>query len=262
MKARSIVAKAVALVVVGALLLAGAAYGAEVKVMISGGFSAAYRVLIPEFERTTNNTVATASGPSMGNTPQAIPNRLRRGEPADVLIMVSTALDELITQGKVAPNSRIDLARSKIGMAVRKGEPKPDISSVDAFKRALIDAKSIAYSDSASGVYLSTVLFQRLGIADQVLSKSRMIPAEPVGAVVARGEAQLGFQQISELLPVPGVDLVGPLPAEIQQITVFSGGVAAGAKEPEAGRALLQFLSSPAAAQAIAKSGLEPVTSR
>jgi len=262
LKTGSIVVRAFAWLVAGALLLAGPARGAEVKVMISGGFSAAYGVLIPEFERTTHNTVVTAFGPSMGNTLQAIPNRLQRGEPADVLIMVDSALDGLSKQGKVVANSRVDLARSKIGMVVRSGEPKPDIRSVEAFKSALIAAKSIAYSDSASGVYLSTVLFQRLGIADQVLSKSRMIPAEPVGAVVARGEAQLGFQQISELLPVPGVDLVGPLPEEVQKVTVFAGGVAVGAKEPDAARALLQFLSSPAAAEAISKSGLEPVTSR
>lgn len=261
MKTRSMVARALALVV-ATLLLVSAAQGAEINVLISGGFSAAYRTLIPEFERATKHTVATAAGPSMGTTPQAIPNRLQRGEPADVLIMVSTALDALIAQGKVVPGSRIDLARSKIGMVVRSGEPKPDISTVEALKRTLIAAKSIAYSDSASGVYLSTVLFQRLGIADQVLPKSRMIPAEPVAAVVARGEAQLGFQQISELLPVPGVDLVGPLPAEAQQVTVFSGGIVAASKEPAAAQTLLQFLASPAAAEAIAKSGLEPVTSR
>ena len=157
--------------------------------------------------------------------------------------MVDTALDELGKQGKVVANSRIDLARSKIGMVVHAGEPKPDISSVDAFKRTLLDAKSIAYSDSASGVYLSTVLFERLGIADQRRSKSRMIPAEPVGAVVARGETQLGFQQISELLPVPGVALVGPLPEATQETTIFAGGVATGARQAEAARALLQFLS-------------------
>jgi molybdate transport system substrate-binding protein len=146
-------------------------------------------------------------------------------------------------------------------MAVRAGAPKPDISSVDAFKRALLEAKSIAYSDSASGVYVSTELFQRLGIADQVVGKSKMIPAEPVGAVVARGEAEIGLQQASELLPVPGIDYVGPLPAELQKITVFSAGVAAGAKEPDAARALISCLASPAATAAIKKSGLEPVTS-
>jgi molybdate transport system substrate-binding protein len=262
MKSRTIVTRALALCAAGALFVAGAAGAAEIKVMISGGFSAAYRTLIPEFEATTRNTVTTAAGPSMGNTPQAIPNRLQRGEPADVVIMVSSALDQLIQAGKVVADSRIDLARSEIGMVVRAGEPKPDISSVEAFRRALIEAKSIAYSDSASGVYLSTVLFARLGIADQVRDKSRMIPAEPVGAVVARGEAQIGFQQISELLPVPGVTLVGPLPAELQQITVFSAGVVTDAKEPDAARALLRFLASPAAAPVIAKSGLVPVTSR
>ncbi len=146
-------------------------------------------------------------------------------------------------------------------MAVRAGAPKPDISSPAALKRALLQAKSIAYSDSASGVYVSTELFQRLGIADQVKGKSRMIPAEPVGAVVARGEAEIGFQQMSELLPVAGIDLVGPLPSEVQKITVFSAGVATSAKEPQAARALIRFLASPEAAPAISKTGLEPMAS-
>jgi molybdate transport system substrate-binding protein len=262
MNSRKFLARALALCAAGALLVAGVAGAAEIKVMISGGFSAAYRTLVPEFEATTRNTVTTTAGPSMGTTPQAIPNRLQRGEPADVLIMVSSALDELIQSGKVVADSRVDLARSEIGMVVRAGEPKPDIGSVEALRRVLLEAKSIAYSDSASGVYLSTVLFERLGIADEMRKKSRMIPAEPVGAVVARGEAQIGFQQISELLPVPGVTLVGPLPPELQQITVFSAGVVTSAKEPDAARTLLRFLSSPSAAPAIAKSGLVPVTSR
>jgi molybdate transport system substrate-binding protein len=262
MQTRSAPSRMLALVLAAGLVLAGAADAAEVNVMISGGFAAAYRTLIPEFERVTRNTVVTVAGPSMGNTPQAIPNRLQRGEPADVLIMVGAALDELIKQGKVIPDSRADLARSNIGMVVRQGAPKPDITSVAAFRRTLLEATSIAYSDSASGVYLSTVLFQRLGIADQVQGKSRMIPAEPVAAVVARGEAQLGFQQISELIPIPGVDLVGPLPLELQKPTVFSAGVATGAREPAAARALIRFLASEAAAPAIAQSGMEPVTSR
>jgi molybdate transport system substrate-binding protein len=262
MRIGSIFIRATVSVVASILLLAGTADAAEVKVMISGGFSAAYRTLVPEFERATKNTVATVSGPSMGATPEAIPNRLHRGEPADVLIMVGDALDELIKQGKVVADSRVELARSNIGMAVRAGAPKPDISTVDALKRTLLAAKSIAYSDSASGVYLSTVLFQRLGIADQIKGKSRMIPAEPVGAVVARGDAEIGFQQISELLPVQGIDLVGPLPPEVQKVTVFSAGIVTVAKEPDVGRALVKFLASPAAAPAITRSGLEPVTSR
>jgi molybdate transport system substrate-binding protein len=184
------------------------------------------------------------SGPSMGNTPQAIPARLQRGEPADVVIMVGYALDGLIKDGKVSAGSRVDLARSGIGMAVRAGAPKPDISTVDAFKSALLAAKSIAYSDSASGVYLSTELFPRLGIADRLKSKSAMIPAEPVGLVVARGGAEIGFQQISELRPIPGIDIVGPLPAELQKITIFSGGIVSGAQHADAAKALLTFLGT------------------
>ena len=235
---------------------------AEVRVMISGGFSAAYRNLTPGFERATRNVVVTIRGPSMGETPEAIPNRLRRGEPVDVLIMVDTELDDLIKQGKVVAGSRVDLARSNIGAAVRSGAPKPDISSAEALKRALLAAKSIAYSDSASGVYLSTVVFNRLGIADQIKGKSTMIPAEPIGAVVARGEAELGFQTLSALIPVPGIDVVGILPPELQKATVFSAGIAVGAKEPEAARALIRFITSPAAAAAIEKTGMEPLTLR
>ena len=261
MKIRSIASAAVALFGVSILHFTGTADGAEIKVMNSGGFTAAYRDLAPECERATGNKLDTAWGPSMGTTPDAIPVRIKRGEPVDVLIMVGYALGDLIKDGKVVADSRVDLARSGIGMAVRAGAPKPDISSVDAFKRALLEAKSIAYSDSASGVYVSSELFQRLGITDQVVGKSKMIPAEPVGAVVARGEAEIGLQQASELLPVPGIDYVGPLPAELQKITVFSAGVAVGAKEPDATRALISCLASPAATGAIKKSGLGPVTS-
>ena len=242
-----------------ALLWAGAAWSAEVKVMISGGLTAAYKELVPQFERATENKVVTASGPSMGTTHNAIPVRLARGEPADVLIMVGYALGDLIKQGKVEASSRIDIARSPIGMVVRAGAPKPDISTVEAFKRTLLAARSVAYSDSASGVYVGTEMFEKLGILDQMKPKSRMIAADPVAGVVARGEAELGFQQISELLPVPGVDLVGPLPAEVQRITVFSAGIVAGAKEPDAGRALIKFLASAAAAPVIKTSGLDPM---
>jgi molybdate transport system substrate-binding protein len=253
------VSSAIALLATSLFLFAGATDAAEVKVMISGGFLPAFRILAPEFQSATGDSIATASGPSMGNTPEAIPNRLNRAEPVDVLIMVGSALDDLVKQGKVLPGSRVDLARSKIGMAVRSGTPKPDIGTVEAFKRTLLAAESIAYSDSASGLYLSRVLFPKLGIAEQIASKSRMIPAEPVGAVVARGDAQIGFQQMSELLAVPGVEVVGPLPPEIQKVTVFSAGISSTSKEPDAARALVKFLSSHAAAPAIAKTGIEPV---
>jgi len=188
MKATSMSKKV--LVLASILVLAGVARAAEIKVMISSGFIVAYRELVPEFERLTGNTVETITGPSMGNSPQAIPNRIQRGESVDVLIMVGYALDDLTKQGKVIAGSRVDLAQSGIGVAVRAGAPKPDISSIEAFRRTLLEAKSIAYSDSASGVYVSTELFQRLGIADQVKGKSRMITGEPVGAVVARGKPE------------------------------------------------------------------------
>jgi molybdate transport system substrate-binding protein len=260
MRAKSMAFGTCVFVLVSMMLFTGSAVGAEIRVMISGGFSAAYLELVPEFERTTGHRVVTARGASMGTAPNSIPSRLQRGEPVDVFVMVGDALEGLIKQGKVAAGTRIDLARSSIGVAVRAGSPKPDIGSVDAFKRAMLDAKSLAYSSSASGVYLSRELFPRLGIADQVKGKSKMIGSEPVGAAVARGEVEIGLQQISELLPVPGIDFVGPLPAEIQKITVFSAGIAAGAREPEAARALIKFLASPAAASAISKSALEPMT--
>jgi len=257
---RTITSVTMALVSVSILLFAGTVEATEVKVMISGGFSAAYQDLVPEYERTTKDTVVTARGGSMGNAPNSIPSRLQRGEPVDVFIMVGEALDELLKQGKVVAGTRVDLARSSIGMAVRAGAPKPDISSVDAFKRAVLDAKSIAYSTSASGVYLSAELFPRLGIADRIRAKSKRVEGESVGAVLARGEAEMGLQQISELLAIPGIDYVGPLPLEIQKVTMFSAGIAVGARNTDSARALIAFLASPAAASAIAKSGLEPVT--
>jgi molybdate transport system substrate-binding protein len=240
----------------------GAAHGAEIRVMTSGAFTAAYRQLIPDYEHKTNDKVVTAYGASMGNAPDSIPSRLERGEPVDVVILAGAALDGLIKTGKVVPGSRVDLVHSSIGVAVRKGAAKPDISTADALKRTLLQAKSIAYSDSASGVYLSTEMFQGLGIADQVRGKCKKIASEPVGAVVARGDADIGFQQISELLPVPGIDYVGPLPKEVQKVTIFSAGIATGAREPDAARALIRFLASPAALHAIKTSGLDPVVSK
>jgi molybdate transport system substrate-binding protein len=244
---------------VAACLLTGAAGAAEVRVMISGGLSAAYNVLVPEFERQTGNKVLTAYGPSMGTTVNAIPVRLERGEPADVLIMVGYALGDLVKNGRVVPDSRVDLVKSPIGLAVKAGAPHPDISSADAVKRALLAAKSIAYSDSASGVYVSTEMFQKLGIADEMKDKARKIPATPVGEIVAKGEAEIGLQQVSELKPVQGIDIVGPLPDELQKITVFSAGIATGSKEPEAGKALIKFLGSSAARDEIVKSGMDPI---
>jgi molybdate transport system substrate-binding protein len=261
MRTRSVSAplRALALGFSAILLLGQAASAAEVRVMISGGLTAAYNALVPEFERATGHKVVTAYGPSMGTTVNAIPMRLERGEPADVLIMVGYALDDLIKKSKVVADSRVELVKSPIGIAVKAGAPKPDISSPDAVKRALLATKSIAYSDSASGVYVSTEMFEKLGISDAMKDKARKIPATPVGEIVARGEAEIGFQQISELKPVAGIDIVGPLPDALQKITVFSAGIATVAREPDAGKALIKFLASPAARDTLVNSGLEPI---
>lgn len=233
----------------------------DIRVMTSGAFTAAFLDLIPLFERATHNKIVVVTT-SMGTGANSIPSRLQRGEPVDVVIMADGALVNLIKDGKVLAESHVALARSSIGMAVRAGAPRPDISSVDALKRTLLQAKSIAYSSSVSGDYLSTELFQRLGIADQIIGKSRRIEGERVGAVVARGEAEIGFQQVSELLPVPGIDYVGPLPPEVQRVSVFSAGVAAGTRISEAAYALIRFLASPETAHAITKSGMEPMAPR
>jgi molybdate transport system substrate-binding protein len=247
MRPRSFATK-VALLIVVLLLQVTAAYADDVVVMTSGAFTAAYLELAKGYERASKNKVVTAAT-SMGAGADSIPSRLARGESVDVVIVAADALDALIKEGMVVAGSRLDLARSSIGMAVRAGARKPDITSVEGLKQALLEAKSVAYSASVSGDYLVGELFPRLGIADQLKSKSQRIERERVGAVVARGDAEIGFQQISELLPIDGIDLVGPLPREVQRVTVFSAGLAAGSKHPAAARALIRFLASPAASK-------------
>lgn len=242
-----------------ALLLAGCASTAEIKVMTSGGFTAAYDELRPQFEKATGHKVSTAYGASQGGAPDSIPSRLARGEPVDIVILAAPALEGLIREGKVAAGSRVDLVRSTIGMVVRSGAPKPDISTVEALKKTLLEARSIAYSASASGVYLSTDLFPRLGVWEQIKGKARRIQSERVATIVARGEAEIGFQQVSELLPIAGVDFVGPLPPGAQRVTIFSAGIATGSKSPEAARELIRYFRSDAAAPVITRAGLEPV---
>jgi molybdate transport system substrate-binding protein len=246
------------------LLLAGAAWAAaaqadEVKVMNSGGFTAGYKALAPVYEKSTGNTLSTAWGPSMGKSPEAIPNRLARGERADVVIMVGYALDDLIKAGRVRPDSRVDLADSRIGVVVRAGAAKPDISSVAALTNTLLHARSIAYSDSASGVYVQNELFKKLGIEAQVKGRAHMIEKTPVAQVVAAGDYEIGLQQVSEILPVAGASYVGKLPEAVQKVTTFSAGVPVNAEHPDAGRALIKFLAAPQAAAAIEQSGLDPI---
>jgi molybdate transport system substrate-binding protein len=245
---------------VAAMLLAGAASAGDVHVMISAGYFAAYSELAPAFERATGHRLMTTRGPSMGDSPEAIPTRLTRGEIADVVILDGAAADELGRRGLVRADTKVELAGSLIGMVVRAGAATPDIGSVATFRRMLLAANSIAYSDSSSGTYLSTVLFAKLGLADQVAGKSRKVrgppSGEPVAAVVARGEAEIGFQQVSELMNVPGITLVGTIPAELQLVTVYAAVLTKTAREPEAAAALIHFLASPDAVPAIRRAGL------
>jgi molybdate transport system substrate-binding protein len=201
-------------------------------------------------------TVTTSTGVGA----DSIASRVQRGEPVDVIILPAAALEDLIRGEWVVADTRVDIARSSIGMAVRSGAPKPDISSVEALTRTLLGARSIAYSASVSGEYLSKELFPKLGLSEKLAGKSVRVERERVGAVVARGEAEIGFQQISELLEVKGVDLVGPLPPDVQRITLVAAGVAAKSADPSAARAFIRFLASPDAADTLRKTGLEPLT--
>jgi molybdate transport system substrate-binding protein len=243
----------------GSAAAAANVQAADLRVMSSGGFTAAYKVLGPQFAASTGNTLDTAFGPSMGKSPEAIPNRLERGEPADVVIMVGYALDDLIKQRKVIPDSRVELADSRIGMVVRDGAPKPDIGSEAALKETLLNARSIAYSDSASGVYVERELFKRLGIEEQMKGKAKMIPKIPVASVVASGDYEVGFQQVSELLPVKGAAYVGKIPESLQSVTRFAAGIPVGAQHPKEARALLDYLASPAAQPEVRSTGLDSV---
>src|SRR5262245_20388876 len=242
------------------------AFAADVHVMISAGFYAVYAELGPAFERETGHRLITTRGPSLGDSPDAIPTRLARGEVADVVILDGGSADELAKRGLVQAGSKILLARSQVGMIVRAGAAKPDIRSIKAFRNVLLAVNSIAYSDSASGIYLSTILFAKLGVADQVAGKSRQVrgppSGEPVAAVVARGEAEIGFQQVSELINVAGITFVGPIPSEVQPDVSFAGALTSKAQQPEAARALIRFLASPEAAATIQKAGLTPPPAR
>ena len=234
----------------------------EFRVMTSGAFTAAYKTLLPQIEKLTGRTVITVTT-SIGTGETSIPNRLKRGEVADIVIVAEPAIRQFIADGYVLADGAAVLARSGIGMAVRAGAPKPDISTTDGLRNTLLQAKSIGYSASESGKYLTTELVQRLGIAGQVLPKSRLVGGgERVGAVVARGELEIGFQQISELLPVPGIDHITPLPAELQKISSFMVGIGANSTDRAAARTVIAFLASPAAAAAIANSGLDPFVHR
>jgi molybdate transport system substrate-binding protein len=223
---------------------------AEIKVMASAAMKAAYLALVPEFESDTGHRVATSWLPTV-----QIMSRLRNGEAVDLLVMAASSIDELIATGNVQPGGRVDLARCGVGLAVRAGAAKPDISSPEALKQALLAAESIAYSTGPSGVHV-VELIQRMGIYDELRSRMILANAEPTGALVARGEAQIAFQQVCELLPVPGIAFVGPLPAAVQKITTFSAGVHVNARQADAAKALIDFIIAPAAAPVIRQKGM------
>jgi molybdate transport system substrate-binding protein len=247
------------------LMLAASAHAADMRVtdvhvVSSGGFAQAYKDLSGPYERASGDHLISEWGPSMGATKNAIPARLARGEPIDVVIMVGDALDKLMAEGRLEPGSKVVLANSPIACAVRHGAPLPDISTVDGLRQAFLHANHVAYSDSASGEYIKHQLLDKLGIRQQMEGKAAQIPATPVGEIIAHGEADFGCQQRSELKPVKGIDIAGLIPQEVQLTTQFSGAVVRGAAHAEAGRALLRFLAAPANAAAIEATGLEPVT--
>ncbi|CCK00680.1 substrate-binding domain-containing protein (plasmid) [Cronobacter malonaticus] len=242
--------------------LSSVALAQEITVMISGGFKAALEQLRPAYETQSGNQIVIVPGPSMGKTPQAIPNRLARGEKADVVIMVGEALTSLEKAGRTAPGSRTELADSPIGMVVKQGAPVPAINTPEALRQTLLAARSIAYSDSASGRYVSTALFKKLGIEAQVETRARMVERIPVASEVAKGKYAVGFQQVSELLPEPGVTFVGELPDSVQYITRFAGAVTNNAAHAAEGRALLAFLASPDAQKVIHATGMRSVVQK
>jgi molybdate transport system substrate-binding protein len=242
---------------IGALLLSGAAHAAEIKVLSTQAVEGAYRELVPLFEKASGHKVTTTFTGTLDAQ-----KRIAAGELYDLIIMAGPALDDLVKSGKVVPGSRVDLASSGVGAAVRAGAPKPDIRSTEALKQTLLAAKSIGYSSGPSGVYL-TELVRRLGIADQIKSKMTQTPTGVfVGSILASGEVEIGFQQVSELAHYPGIDFVGPLPADVQNVTVFSSGMQIGAKPGDAAKAWITFLTSPTAAAVFRSRSMEPASAR
>jgi molybdate transport system substrate-binding protein len=226
---------------------------AEIKVLSTQATEEAYRELVPQFENATGHKVTTVFTGTLGAQ-----KRLAEGESYDMIIMSGPSIDAQIKIGKVVAGSRVDIAKSGVGVGVPKGAPKPDISTTEALKKTLLAAKSIGYSTGPSGVYM-TGLFEKLGLADQVKDKLKQTATGVfVGNIIASREVEIGFQQVSELSNFPGVDYVGPLPADVQNTTVFSGGMIVDAKEAEAAKALVKYLTSPEAGSAFKKRGMEP----
>jgi molybdate transport system substrate-binding protein len=239
--------------ITGAVLVSGIVQAAEIKVLSTQATEEAYRELVPQFEKASGHKVTTVFTGTLDAN-----KRLAAGETYDLLVMAGPSIDEHIKDGKVVPGSKVDLAKSGVGVGVKAGVPKPDIGTAEALKKTVLAARSIGYSTGPSGVYIVS-LFQRMGVADDVKSKLRQTPTGVfVGTIIANGEAEIGFQQVSELSHFAGVDYVGPLPADLQKFTMFSSGIIANAKERDAAAALVKFITAPAAADAFKKRGMEP----
>jgi molybdate transport system substrate-binding protein len=244
-------------VMLAALLVVPESASAQVKVLMSGGFGGAYQQLLPEFERTSGIKVTTGSGASQGSGPQTIGAQLARGVAADVVILSREGLAELIASNRIVRGTDVDLARVPLGVAVREGAAKPDVSTVEAFERSMARAKTIAAPGSTSGIWLKADLFPRLGIADAI--DFRMTPrGSDAAAMVAAGQAELALMPVSEIKAAPGVDFAGALPSEIQLIQVFAAAIVTGSKEVEGSKRLIEFLASPGSSDAIRSSGMEP----
>lgn len=246
-----------AALVAGALFAGSSAVSAaEIKVLTAGAFKQVVLAMVPDFEKQTGHKVTVDNDTAGGLT-----KRIEGGEAFDVAVITPAAIDDLVKKGKIAEGSRTALASVGVGVVVKEGAPKPDISTVDAFKQALLNAKSVAYIDpksgGSSGIYVDKLL-ERLGIADQVRPKARLKQGGYVAELIASGEADLGVHQISEIVPVKGVTLVGPLPKDIQNVTTYAAGVSAAAKDSDAAKALIKVFSSPHALSVLKEKGMEP----
>jgi len=229
------------------------------KVLSSKGFKGAIEAIAPEYEKVSGVKLDVAMAQASGQGPQTIANRLDRKEEADVVLTMGSSLDRLTARNQIVQSTRVDLGQSFIAMAVRKGAVQPDIGSMKAFRKTLLDADSVAYSDNASGVYLSHWLFPNMKLYPRFILKGKVVAVEPVGAVVARGEAELGFQQLSELKPIQGIDIVGLIPDNVQQMVLYSGAVVKNSTHPKEAKALLDYIESDKAHDAIERSGLKPL---
>ena len=240
-------------VALSVLLLSSVTSAAEIKVLSTQATEQAYRELVPQFERATGHRITTIFTGTLDAD-----KRLAAGEAYDLLIMSGPSIDEHLKDGKLVAGSRVDLAKSGVGVGVKAGASKPDIHTTDALRKTILGAKSIGYSTGPSGLYVLK-LFQRLGVADQVKPKLKQTATGVfVGSIIASGEVEIGFQQVSELGQYPGVDFVGPLPADLQELTIFSSGITRNAKQADAARAWVRYLTGPEAVQAFTKRGMQP----